>query len=904
MSNYLISMPANTFSMPRQFKAVANGKIYIGLPDTDPVNPANQISVYVVNENGTEVQVAQPIIINAGGFPVYNGQIVKFITKQNYSMAVYDSTGNGGVQQYYWPDLSMEDPAAASSKVDELKGDLANPLKGDVMVAVQQPFSGAVTRTQHDKNAEHISPLDAGAVGDAITNDTAAFAILEAQTQYDVIDLLGKTYLVDTLPTVHRYINGYLKHSVDGYIYDANPEPLVNIGNRNILLGGAGASMPDWVKYRGPLLAYNVFAIGFEALHKNIKGRNVIAIGAGALHEMENGRYNIAIGLESQFHCNSDDGANFTGTRNTSVGDNSMRFNVTGFSNIAVGRNAGQPFNGNYNSILGAGAVAGLCPQDLDDETIVNPSPSAISETAIFGTNAGLFLSGGYGQILIGKDAGYNIKSGIRNIGIGWNVMKTLDEGCSYDGMAKVTVAITGTYTISGGVITISASGTGAVVGGRVLAKLGTHEQNYYRITSMPNANTIVAATAYTSITEAGSCSVMEVESITSYGAQSQDNVGIGNHVMESATKTTSTAAVGAFSCRYLQGAVQVASLGAFSLGNLQTGGQVTAVGYGAGRFMQDGTNAIALTNVTLLGANTSVSGNNQVQIGNTTTTTYVYGTVQNRSDERDKADIRDTELGIEFILGLRPVDGRWDMRDDYIEFYPDAPEKPEAPVEPEAPPPPSEEQIPNFSTESDAGLYGQDPENIRIYHLDGDPTNPYSRVIETGESGISDDHQGEYPEDDYPRLLAIYLQERAAYESNMAQYQADLITYKNDCALWEAECERIKEHNARVSTGELRDGSKKRERFHHWFIAQEVKELCDKLGVDFGGYQDHSVNGGCDVLSLGYDEFIPPTVKAVQQCWERMDAQDIVIAEQAKTIATLEDRLEKLEKLLPENNH
>lgn len=690
----------------------------------------------------------------------------------------------GGIGTSAW--VSIGDAA--------LRSDIASGEDnlGDALVGVKQPFAGAVVRTQHDKNSESINPNDAGAFGDGVNNDTAAFALLEAQTQYDVIDLLGKTYLVDTLPTVHRYINGYLKHSVDGYVYDANPESLINVGNRNILLGGAGASIPDWVKYRGPLLAYNVFAIGFEALHKNINGRNVIAIGAGALHEMENGRYNIAIGLESQFHCNSDDGANFTGTRNTSVGDNSMRFNVTGFSNIAVGRNAGQPFNGNYNSILGAGAVAGLCPQDLDDETIVNPSPSAISETAILGTNAGLFLSGGYGQILIGKDAGYNIKSGIRNIGIGWNVMKTLDEGCSYDGMTKVTVAITGTYTISGGVITISASGTGAVVGGRVLAKLGTHEQNYYRITSMPNANTIVAATAYTSITEAGSCSVMEVESITSYGAQSQDNVGIGNHVMESATKTTLTAAVGAFSCRYLQGAVQVASLGAFSLGNLQTGGQVTSVGYGAGRFMQDGTNAIALTNVTLLGANTSVSGNNQVQIGNTTTTTYVYGTVQNRSDERDKADIRDTVLDIDFIMGLRPVDGRWDMRDDYFEEY-----------------------------------------QVQI--------------------GIDDEA-------------------RPVFETRIRKLP--------------------------------KDGSKKRERFHHWFIAQEVKELCDKLGVDFGGYQDHSVNGGCDVLSLGYDEFIPPTVRAVQQCWERMDAQDLLIAEQAKTIATLEDRLAKLEKLLSASNN
>lgn len=72
--------------------------------------------------------------------------------------------------------------------------------------------------------------------------------------------------------------------------------------------------------------------------------------------------------------------------------------------------------------------------------------------------------------------------------------------------------------------------------------------------------------------------------------------------------------------------------------------------------------------------------------------------------------------------------------------------------------------------------------------------------------------------------------------------------------------------------SGKSKDGSKKRVRFHHWFIAQEVKELCDKLGVDFGGYQDHSIDGGCDVKTLGYDEFIPPTVRAVQQCWERLD--------------------------------
>ncbi|HIA8182705.1 TPA: phage tailspike protein [Escherichia coli] len=118
-TNYLVSMPSTPFSAPRAFKSVANGKIYIGNPDTDPVNPANQIPVYIVNEDGSEVQVSQPIIINAGGFPVYNGQIMKFITKQNFSMAVYDAYG---AQQFYWPDLSEIDPSAIIAMLSTSEG--------------------------------------------------------------------------------------------------------------------------------------------------------------------------------------------------------------------------------------------------------------------------------------------------------------------------------------------------------------------------------------------------------------------------------------------------------------------------------------------------------------------------------------------------------------------------------------------------------------------------------------------------------------------------------------------------------------------------------------------------------------------------------------------------------------
>ncbi len=106
-ANVVVSMPSQLFTMARSFKAVANGKIYIGKIDTDPVNPENQIQVYVENEDGSHVPVSQPIIINAAGYPVYNGQIAKFVTEQGHSMAVYDAYGT---QQFYFPNVLKYDP--------------------------------------------------------------------------------------------------------------------------------------------------------------------------------------------------------------------------------------------------------------------------------------------------------------------------------------------------------------------------------------------------------------------------------------------------------------------------------------------------------------------------------------------------------------------------------------------------------------------------------------------------------------------------------------------------------------------------------------------------------------------------------------------------------------------------
>lgn len=92
-ANVVVSMPSQLFTLARSFKAVANGKIYIGQIDTDPTIPANQIQVYIEGEDGDLIPVSQPILINAGGYPVYNGQITKFVTVKGHSMSVYDAYG-------------------------------------------------------------------------------------------------------------------------------------------------------------------------------------------------------------------------------------------------------------------------------------------------------------------------------------------------------------------------------------------------------------------------------------------------------------------------------------------------------------------------------------------------------------------------------------------------------------------------------------------------------------------------------------------------------------------------------------------------------------------------------------------------------------------------------------------
>ncbi|MEY0217048.1 phage tailspike protein, partial [Providencia rettgeri] len=149
--NVVVSMPAQQFTLARKFQAASNGKIYIGKIDTDPTIPENQIQVYLENEDGSTIPVAQPLIINQAGYPVYNGQIAKFVTVEGHSMAVYDSYG---AQQFYYPNVLKYDPDQFEQRLKAQR------------VFTQRPEGWSLT--------DFVSVKDFGAKGDGVTDDTKA----------------------------------------------------------------------------------------------------------------------------------------------------------------------------------------------------------------------------------------------------------------------------------------------------------------------------------------------------------------------------------------------------------------------------------------------------------------------------------------------------------------------------------------------------------------------------------------------------------------------------------------------------------------------------------------------------------------------------------------------------------
>jgi len=310
------------------------------------------------------------------------------------------------------------------------------------------------------------------------------------------------------------------------------------------------------------------------------------------------------------------------------------------------------------------------------------------------------------------------------------------------------------------------------------------------------------------------------------------DNTAIGYSALQFNIVGVSNTAVGSSSLINNTASFNTA-IGMSSLLENTTGVNNTSVGYQTLLTNTTGSNNTALGSVSLptqtsysnttgVGYQATVTGSDQVQLGNSATTTYVYGTVQARSDENDKAEIRDTVLGLNFINQLRPVDFKWDMREDYRQDFSTIPTMTvDKPIEPTLTVlVPTEPILVENPTEEELSDY-----NIKFeqYCLDFD---------------------------NYNLILTTYNENLENYNIELAKY----VLAKNE---W---VENNKLSNIKT------DGSKIRKRFHHGLIAQELAKVIENSGIDFGGYQDHSIGGGDAIKTIGYGEFFGPVIKSIQE--------------------------------------
>lgn len=420
---------------------------------------------------------------------------------------------------------------------------------------------------------------------------------------------------------------------------------------------------------------------------------------------------------------------NTTGNDNTAIGYGALNVNTSGNNNTALGSLALISNNiGSLNTGLGFGAL--------------NRNTSGNNNTAV-GVEPLVFNTTGAENTAIGRAALLSNTSGNNNTALGVYAAysATVAANNTAIGHFSGTANITGNSNTSVGKSSLTQNQTGFdnVAVGFVAQELNSVSR----------------------VTAVGSGALQF--------NQSNDNTALGWGALAKNTTGVNNTGLGfgsLYSCVTESGNTAV---GYGALFNFNSGSNNTAIGFNAAQFV---TNP---TNTTSIGYNAAPTTSNQVRLGDSNITAVV-SQVGSWSDARDKAQIRDTILGLDFIKAIRPVDYKWDYREDYIPEFTKTPP----------------DIISANATEEEKNKYNQEKEQ-------------------------------------FDKELKEYLDKR---------------------------------HLSKI----VKDGSKVRTRYHHGVIAQEIKTILDEKGIDFGGYQDHKIKGGEDVLTIGYTEFIGPIIKAIQE--------------------------------------
>ena len=631
--------------------------------------------------------------------------VMEWVMNDGLTQSVYDKldqmVADGTMDKIINHQIFNELNEIINNNIEEI-----NQNKADVSILFK--------RTIGIKSATELGASDNGEDQSHVFND------IEETYEGLPIDLAGKKFVVDKFPTKNFYIDGAF--IINGKEYGSGYISHLQAGNPNVFLGRDSGKhfTPDLTYFNTTGGGHNLTAVGAESLkNANENTRNSTAIGVQALRDSIVGGYNVAVGYAALRDVNGILGERFPGTRNVGVGDHAMMMLTTGYSNVAMGRNALQVLStGVYNTAIGTGAMSGYAPLDLDGKTVTTQHRGNQNNQTAVGTES-LMFSDAEGNTALGARTGRLIKSGERNTAIGYEVLRTLESGTSNDMRQIITTNKNGTYTRNDRILTVRIQDHGFNFGDTILIGINGNEASYYNIDSIINSDEFTI-NSRVDLSHTGNNGTVKITEYYKYGTHvesSNDNTAVGVRSMYLSEKGDFNTGIGGFTLSKSNGEGN-AALGYLALTNLVKGNYNTALGYAALRFDSNGQPFNNFENVTGVGFDSRASGSDQIQLGNEHVNVYAYSPVQTRSDKRDKKDINETQLGLDFINLLKPLD------------------------------------------------------------------------------------------------------------------------YK------------------------MKNGK----RVHHGLLAQDLINLKETHGIEFGGVQDHSINGGNDVLTVAYTELIAPLIKSVQE--------------------------------------
>jgi len=230
MAAISIQVPYPVF-YDRDGQPLDNGNIYIGVANLDPVT--NPLQVYY--DEALTITASQPLI-TSGGYVYRNGTPTQlYVNAPDFSITVNDSKD---LFVYSFPEGTGLGVGAAS-------------------IEYQPPFTGALTSgyTVADKLSQTVSVKDFGAVGDGVTDDTAAI-----QAAFDASDAVyfpesTGSYMVSM---VTAQANGsYFGPGTIAKISGSAGIGVINIpyGADNVTIDGLGIEYDTTTYGNGPITA-------------------------------------------------------------------------------------------------------------------------------------------------------------------------------------------------------------------------------------------------------------------------------------------------------------------------------------------------------------------------------------------------------------------------------------------------------------------------------------------------------------------------------------------------------------------------------------------------------------------------------------------------------------------------